>query len=163
MRDSTSILIVDDAPFMRKMVKSILKKNGYGEVLEANSAETGLEKYELHKPDITLMDINLASEDGIAVVEKIKKTDADAKIIMLSALNSPQYVAKSLIAGAVDFLIKPFQADNLVEFIDKNLSENIEFDIEKIKEWENKLQNSDKKHEELSQHQINILIDRFIK
>lgn len=130
------ILIVDDAEFMRMMLKDILTKNGYDTIIEAENGADGIEKFKAEQPALVIMDISMPKMDGIDATREIKKIDSDAKIFMLSALGQPTFIAQSFIAGAVDFLVKPFQADFLVRFVQKHLTENVKLDIDEVKLWQ---------------------------
>lgn len=114
-----NILIVDDAAFMRMMIKDILIKNGYTVVGEAENGLRAVEKYKELSPDLVIMDITMPEMDGIQAVRQIKKINADAKIIMCSAMGQQAMVIESIQAGAQDFIVKPFQADRVLEAVKK--------------------------------------------
>ncbi|MGL4344516.1 MAG: response regulator [Cellulosilyticaceae bacterium] len=114
-----NILIVDDAAFMRMMIKDILTKNGYNVVGEAENGAKAVEKYKELKPDLVLMDITMPEMDGIAAVKAIKAADANAKVIMCSAMGQQAMVIESIQAGAKDFIVKPFQAERVIEAVRK--------------------------------------------
>ena len=114
-----NILIVDDAAFMRMMIKDILSKNGYNVVGEAENGAKACEKYsELH-PDLVLMDITMPEMDGLQALKKIKGSDPNALIIMCSAMGQQAMVIESIQSGAKDFIVKPFQADRVLEAVKK--------------------------------------------
>ncbi|CAM3077507.1 response regulator [Filibacter tadaridae] len=115
------ILIVDDAAFMRMMVKDILTKNGFEVVGEAADGAQAVEKYMELKPDLVTMDITMPEMDGITALKKIKEKDPSAMIIMCSAMGQQAMVIDAIQAGAKDFIVKPFQADRVVEAIEKAL------------------------------------------
>ncbi|AEO99269.1 response regulator [Weizmannia coagulans] len=115
------ILIVDDAAFMRMMIKDILTKNGYDVVAEAGDGAQAIEKYKEHRPDLVTMDITMPEVDGISALKEIKKIDPDAKVIMCSAMGQQAMVIDAIQAGAKDFIVKPFQADRVIEAIQKTL------------------------------------------
>lgn len=115
------ILIVDDAAFMRMMIKDILSKNGYEIVGEAENGVKAIEKFKELAPDLVIMDITMPELDGIAAVKEIRKIDGDSKIIMCSAMGQQAMVIESIQAGARDFIVKPFQAERVVEAVDKVL------------------------------------------
>ena len=115
------ILIVDDAAFMRMMIKDILSKNGFEVVGEAENGARAIEKYKELIPDLVIMDITMPEVDGIQAVKEIKKVNADSKIIMCSAMGQQAMVIESIQAGAKDFIVKPFQADRVVEAVKKAL------------------------------------------
>lgn len=116
-----SVLIVDDAAFMRMMIKDILVKNGYNVVGEAENGQVAIEKYKDLKPDLVTMDITMPEKDGIQALKEIKEIDANATIIMCSAMGQQAMVIDAIQAGAKDFIVKPFQADRVMEAISKAL------------------------------------------
>ncbi|MCR2042760.1 response regulator [Anaerosalibacter massiliensis] len=119
---SKSILIVDDASFMRMMIKDILTKNGFEVVGEAENGKKAVEKYEELNPDLVIMDITMPEMDGIQAVKEIKKMNGEAKIVMCSAMGQQTMVIEAIQAGAKDFIVKPFQADRVIEAVKKVLA-----------------------------------------
>ena len=119
---ANKILIVDDAAFMRMMIKDILTKNGFDVVGEAADGSQAVDKYKELKPDLVTMDITMPEKDGIAALKEIKSIDASAKIIMCSAMGQQAMVIDAIQAGAKDFIVKPFQAARVIEAIQKALS-----------------------------------------
>ncbi|GIN57819.1 response regulator [Lederbergia ruris] len=115
------ILIVDDAAFMRMMIKDILVKNGFEVVGEAADGQQAIEKYNELKPDLVTMDITMPEVDGVTALKQIKAADPAAKIIMCSAMGQQAMVIDAIQAGAKDFIVKPFQADRVIEAIQKTL------------------------------------------
>ncbi|GAA0395503.1 response regulator [Paenibacillus motobuensis] len=115
------ILIVDDAAFMRMMVRDILTKNGFEVVGEAQDGAQAIEKYKELHPDLVTMDITMPEMDGIAALKEIKKIDSNAKVIMCSAMGQQAMVIDAIQAGAKDFIVKPFQSDRVIEAINKTL------------------------------------------
>lgn len=113
------ILIVDDAAFMRMMIKDILEKNGFQVVGEANNGLKAVELYKKERPDVVTMDITMPDMDGIEAVKAIKAFDPAAKIIMCSAMGQQTMVMDAIKAGARDFIVKPFQPDRVLEAIKK--------------------------------------------
>lgn len=113
------VLIVDDAAFMRMMIKDILEKNGYEIVGEAPNGAVAVEMYQKEKPDVVTMDITMPDVDGIEAVKRIKAIDPGAKIIMCSAMGQQSMVMDTIKAGARDFIVKPFQADRVLEAVQK--------------------------------------------
>ncbi|MCQ2550359.1 MAG: response regulator [Lachnospiraceae bacterium] len=114
-----SILITDDAAFMRMMLKDILVKDGYEVVGEAVNGADAVEKYGSLKPDLVTMDITMPEMDGIAALKAIKASDPGAKVIMCSAMGQQAMVIESIQAGAKDFIVKPFQRERVLEAIKK--------------------------------------------
>ena len=115
------VLVVDDAAFMRMMVKDILSKNGYDVVGEAENGLKAVEKYQELKPDLTTMDITMPEMDGISAVKEIMKINKGAKVVMCSAMGQQAMVIDAIQAGAKDFIVKPFQPDRVIEAISKVL------------------------------------------
>ncbi|MET3697974.1 two-component system chemotaxis response regulator CheY [Bacillus oleivorans] len=115
------ILVVDDAAFMRMMIKDILTKNGFDVVAEAENGAQAVEKFKEHHPDLVTMDITMPELDGISALKEIKKLNSDAKVIMCSAMGQQAMVIDAIQAGAKDFIVKPFQADRVIEAIRKTL------------------------------------------
>ncbi len=113
------VLIVDDATFMRMMIKDILEKNGFEVVGEASNGLKAVEIYKAEKPDVVTMDITMPEMDGIEAVKAIKGFDPAAKIVMCSAMGQQTMVMDAIRAGAKDFIVKPFQADRVLEAINK--------------------------------------------
>lgn len=116
-----NILVCDDAAFMRMMIKDILTKNGYNIAGEAENGAKAVEKYAEVKPDLVLMDITMPEMDGIAALKKIKEADPNASVIMCSAMGQQAMVIESIQSGAKDFIVKPFQADRVIEAVQKVL------------------------------------------
>ena len=107
---AVKVLVVDDAAFMRMMVKDILSKNGYEVVGEAENGLKAVEKFTELRPDLVTMDITMPA---------IKKIDPKAKIVMCSAMGQQAMVIEAIQAGARDFIVKPFQADRVLEAVRK--------------------------------------------
>lgn len=118
---ATKVLIVDDAAFMRMMIKDILTKNGFEIVAEAGDGAQAIEMYKEHSPDLVTMDITMPEMDGITSLKEIRKFDPNAKIIMCSAMGQQAMVIDAIQAGAKDFIVKPFQAERVLEAINKTL------------------------------------------
>ena len=116
-----NILISDDAAFMRMMIKDILTKNGYNIAGEAENGAMAVDKYNETKPDLVLMDITMPEMDGIQALKKIKENDPSASVIMCSAMGQQAMVIESIQSGARDFIVKPFQADRVLEAVQKVL------------------------------------------
>lgn len=114
-----NILLVDDAAFMRMMLKDILVKNGYDVVGEAENGAKAVEKYKELKPNLVIMDITMPEMDGIQAAKAIKGDDGNATIIMCSAMGQQAMVIEAIQAGAKDFIVKPFQPDRVLEAVKK--------------------------------------------
>jgi len=116
-----SVLIVDDAVFMRLMIREILEKNGYRVVGEAENGIKAIEAYKELEPDIVTMDITMPEMNGIAALKEIKKIDSSANVVMCSAMGQQSMVIESIKAGARDFIVKPFNSDRIIEAISRVL------------------------------------------
>jgi two-component system chemotaxis response regulator CheY len=114
-------MIVDDAAFMRMMLKDILTKNGVAVIGEAENGAVAIEKYLELRPDLTIMDITMPEMDGLQAVKEILKRDAKPKIIMCSAMGQQSMVIEAIQSGAKDFVVKPFQAERVIEAVIKAL------------------------------------------
>ena len=113
------VLICDDAAFMRVMIKDILTKIVYDVEGYAENGLKAVEKYNETKPDLVMMDITMPEMDGIQALKKIKEADANATVIMCSAMGQQAMVIESIQSGAKDFIVKPFQADRVLEAVKK--------------------------------------------
>ena len=113
------VLVVDDAAFMRMMIKDILGKNGYEIAGEAENGSVAVDKYKEIKPDIVTMDITMPEMDGIAAVKEIMAFDPAAKVIMCSVMGQQSMVIDAIQAGAKDFIVKPFQPERVLEAVAK--------------------------------------------
>lgn len=118
------VLVVDDALFMRRMLSDILKKEGIEICGEAENGKDAIDKYQQLKPDLVTMDIvmpKIEEIDGIGAVKEIVKVDAQAKIIMVSAMGQHSLVVEAIQAGAKDFVTKPFQPSRVIEAVKRAL------------------------------------------
>lgn len=113
------ILVTDDAAFMRMQLKDILTKLGHEVIGEAENGEVSIEKYKELQPDLVTMDITMPGLDGISALKGIKKLDANAKVIMCSAMGQQSMVIDAIKEGAKDFIVKPFTADRIKESLEK--------------------------------------------
>lgn len=116
---AVSVLVVDDTAFMRLTLKSLLTKNGFSVVGEAENGEDAIQKYFQLKPDVVTMDITMPKMDGIDALKAILKRDPGAKIIVCSAMGQKPLVIEALASGAKDFIVKPFQPGRVVEALTK--------------------------------------------
>jgi two-component system, chemotaxis family, chemotaxis protein CheY len=116
-----TVLVCDDAIFMRTMIADILTQAGYEVIGEAESGLQAVEKYRQLKPDLVTMDIVMPDMGGIDAVREICKTDPDAKILMCSAMGQQALVVEAIQAGAKDFVVKPFQPSRVLEAVQRVL------------------------------------------
>ena len=114
-----TIMLCDDAAFMRLTLKKIVEGAGHKVIAEAQNGNEAVENYEIYRPEIVLMDITMPEKDGIAAVKEIKQFDPSATIIMVSAMGQQDKVFAAIAAGARDFVVKPFEAQKIVDCIKK--------------------------------------------
>ena len=117
-----SVLIADDAAYMRKMLKNVLTEAGYEVVGEAENGAVAVSKYRELNPDLTTMDITMPEMDGLAALKEIRAGDPAARVVMCSAMGQQSMVIESIQAGAKDFIVKPFQPDRVLEAVQKALA-----------------------------------------
>jgi two-component system, chemotaxis family, chemotaxis protein CheY len=116
------ILVVDDAVFMRKMVKDALSAAGHEIVGEAANGLEAVARFQELQPDLTTLDITMPEKDGLAALADIVGSDPSARVVMCSALGQETKVVQALKLGAKDFVVKPFQADRVVDAVGKALA-----------------------------------------
>lgn len=116
-----TVLICDDAIFMRTMISDILTQAGYQVVGEAETGAQAIEQYRVLKPDLVTMDIVMPDMGGIEAVRAICKEFPDAKILMCSAMGQQGLVVEAIQAGARDFVVKPFQPSRVLEAVQRLL------------------------------------------
>jgi two-component system, chemotaxis family, chemotaxis protein CheY len=114
-----SVLIADDAAFMRMMIKNILSGAGYEILGEAENGAVAVAKYKELNPDLTTMDITMPEMDGLQALKEIRALDPAARVVMCSAMGQQSMVIESIQAGAKDFIVKPFQPDRVLEAVQK--------------------------------------------
>jgi two-component system chemotaxis response regulator CheY len=117
------ILIVDDAAFMRMMVKDNLKKAGYSDFIEAGNGDEAMKLYAEQSPDIVLLDITMPVKDGIETLTEIKQQNPQARVVMCSAMGQESMVVEAIKLGALDFIVKPFKPERLVQTVKSILGE----------------------------------------
>lgn len=113
------VLITDDAAFMRMMLKDILAKNGHEVVAEAGDGLEMLQKYDETMPDIVTLDITMPNMDGLVALKELRKKHPNANVVMCSAMGQESMVIDAIQSGAKDFIVKPFQAERVVECLAK--------------------------------------------
>jgi two-component system, chemotaxis family, chemotaxis protein CheY len=119
---SHTVLICDDAIFMRTMVSDILQGAGFEVVGEAETGVQAVEKYKQLRPDLVTMDIVMPDMGGIDAVREITKFDPKARILMCSAMGQQALVIEAIQAGARDFVVKPFQPSRVLEAVQRVLA-----------------------------------------
>jgi two-component system chemotaxis response regulator CheY len=118
---SHTVLVCDDAIFMRTMISDILSQAGYEVVGEAESGNQAVQRYQQLKPDLVTMDIVMPDMGGIEAVREIMKIDPSARILMCSAMGQQALVIEAIQAGAKDFVVKPFQPSRVLEAVQRVL------------------------------------------
>jgi two-component system chemotaxis response regulator CheY len=116
------ILVVDDAAFMRKMVSDALTKGGHEVVGEAGTGTEAVLRFQELNPELTTLDITMPEKDGLTALREIIELDPSARVIMCSALGQESKVLESIKLGARDFVVKPFQAERVLEAVGKALA-----------------------------------------
>ncbi len=113
------IMLVDDAAFMRMMIKNMLTQGGYTDIIEAQNGVEAVEKYKTESPDLVIMDITMPEKDGIEALREIKEYNSNSNVVMCSALGQEKLVLEALKLGAADFIVKPFKPDRIMETVSK--------------------------------------------
>ena len=126
MREKISILIAEDSELTQKVMIFMLKKHRFDVIAQCEDGRTAIDTYKKLKPDIVLMDIAMPEIDGITAVREIIKIDPGAKIISVSAMYSPKMREKAMSAGALDYIVKPFEVSELISSIEKAYAREIE-------------------------------------
>jgi two-component system chemotaxis response regulator CheY len=116
------VLVVDDAKFMRTLVKDALTPVGHSIVGEAENGNEAIEKYFQLQPDVVTMDITMRERDGLSAAEEILSREPKARIVMVTALGQEELVAKAVKIGVKDFVVKPFPPERLQKAVEKALS-----------------------------------------
>jgi two-component system chemotaxis response regulator CheY len=119
---AASVLIVDDALFMRTMLRNIFVESGFEVVGEAGNGNEAVEKFRALAPDLTTMDIVMPERNGIEALKQIMALAPKAKVVMCSALGQESLIIEALDAGARDFIVKPFKPAKVVEVAQKVLA-----------------------------------------
>lgn len=111
------ILCVDDAAFMRKVIKDTLSKNGYTDLYEAVDGADAVEKYNELQPDLVIMDITMPNMDGLEALKAIRAKNSNANVVMCSAMGQEAMVIDAIQSGAKDFIVKPFKPDRIMKTV----------------------------------------------
>ncbi len=121
--EMAKVLIADDAAFIRMKLRKVLEELGL-EVIEAANGAEAVQQFNAHRPDLVLMDITMPEMDGLAALKAIVAQDAAARVVMVSALGQESVVMQALQAGAKDFVVKPFQPDQIKQVVQRWLQGN---------------------------------------
>ena len=114
-----TVLIVDDSSLMRRMIRSIVTKNGYDVVGEAKNGKRGVEKYKELRPDIVTMDLVMDEMGGLDALRLIMQENPNANVIMVSSMGQDVVVRDAIVTGAKNFLLKPFDEQQVIEALKK--------------------------------------------
>jgi two-component system, chemotaxis family, chemotaxis protein CheY len=114
-----NVLVVDDAAFMRMMMKNILEQNGFTVIGEATNGNEAVERYRTLRPDVVTLDITMPEKDGLQALKEIRELDPHAKVIMASAMGQQSMVVEAVRSGASDFVVKPFEQHRVIEALQK--------------------------------------------
>ncbi|WP_442603599.1 response regulator [Paenibacillus sp. KN14-4R] len=117
MNGTVKIMVVDDTAFMRIMLKNFLTESGFEFITEASNGVEAIRLFKQYRPDIVIMDITMPDMNGIDALKEIKIMDPQAKVIMCSAMGQQELIVESIMAGASDFIVKPFQKERIVEAV----------------------------------------------
>ena len=113
-----TVMLVDDANFMRMTIKKMLEKSNYEVIGEAENGAMGVELYKELQPDIVTMDITMPEMSGIDALKKIKAFDPKAKVIMVTAMGQEGMVREAIKSGAKNYIVKPFTEEQLFKVLD---------------------------------------------
>ena len=114
---SHKILVVDDANFMRMMLKGILSDGGFFNVIEAKNGEEALTQFRVERPHVVFLDVTMPDMDGIVALDKIKQINPDARVIMSSSMGQEDMVSECFEKGADDFIMKPFKPERIIQAV----------------------------------------------
>jgi len=114
-----SVLVVDDALFMRLGLKTMLEKNGFQVIGEAANGVVAVEKYKELHPDLVTMDITMPEVDGVEALRQIRAFDGNAKVVMVSAMGQEVMIRSAIMAGAKNFIVKPFTEESVMKVLSK--------------------------------------------
>lgn len=118
------VLVVDDAPIMRLMLRDILEYNKYEVIGEAANGNEAVQMYKELRPDLVTLDIIMPEKEGIEVLAEILEFDADAKVVMVTAIDQRESLIKAIRIGATDYIVKPFEAERVLSAVIKAIGEN---------------------------------------
>ncbi|MCD4780390.1 MAG: response regulator [Candidatus Omnitrophica bacterium] len=118
------IIVTDDAPIIRLMLRDILTYNGYEVIKECNNGQEAVEAFTELKPDLMTLDIVMPEKDGIQALEEILTDDDSAKIVMVTAVDQREALMKAIRIGATDYIVKPFENDRVLSAVRKALCED---------------------------------------
>ena len=115
------LLIVDDALIMRMKIRDVASHAGWTVVAEAKNGADAVRMYSEHQPDLVTLDMVMPEMDGLAALKAIREADPQANVVMISAINQKEKLRECISAGAVDFIVKPFDPQHLRTFFQQRL------------------------------------------
>jgi two-component system chemotaxis response regulator CheY len=118
---SKRVLIVDDALIVRKRIRDIAEQAGWQVAGEAKTGREAVSMYQQVRPDLVTLDIVMPEMDGVEALQQVIEFDAQAKVVMVSAVNQKEKLSQCIRAGAIDFIVKPFEKSDLRRFFEKQL------------------------------------------
>lgn len=113
------LLIVDDALIMRMKIRQLAQSAGWKVVAEAKNGAEGVELFNEHAPDMVTLDMVMPEMDGLSALKAIRSSNADAQVVMVSAVDQKEKLRECITAGAMDFIVKPFDDSRLTEFFER--------------------------------------------
>ena len=116
-----AIMIVDDAAFMRRLIKKALINGGYDKIIEAENGKAALELYKSERPELVFLDITMPERSGLEVLDDILTEDPEARVLMCSAIGQESDIARAIQRGARDFIVKPFKEEALLKLVEASL------------------------------------------
>ena len=117
------VMIVDDALFMRTVLRDIFESAGWQIIAEASNGEQAILDYKTHQPDLVTMDIVMPEMGGIETLKRILTDDPAAPIIVCSAVGQDNLIIEAINAGARDFIVKPFKSAQVLEVAERVIAE----------------------------------------
>lgn len=118
----STVLVVDDAAFMRMSIRKVLERHGFEVVGEAENGLVGVSKYQELRPDLVTMDITMPEMTGIEALKSIRQQDPNAKVVMVSAMGQEGLVREAILSGAKSFIVKPYKEDFIVSTLNSVLA-----------------------------------------
>lgn len=118
---SGRVLVIDDLPFMRSLLRDVLSNAGFTVVAEAADGRQGMVAYARHEPDVVLLDITMPIMDGITALKRIMELDPQARVVMCSSLGEQEMILRAVRLGARDFVVKPFRPERVISAVQKAL------------------------------------------
>lgn len=116
-----TIMIADDAAFLRAMLKDVLEKAGHEVITEAANGIEAVDKYRAYRPDLVIMDLNMPEMGGIEALETIRQADPGARVVMCTALGHRHLIVDAVRCGALDYILKPFHTERVVDSVERAL------------------------------------------